>query len=166
MPGSIETVTNCTHGVCCRAHHRLNGEVGSYYEKDKVDSDGGGRGKRQTALHFAAQAGHAQCITTLLSAGANADARDFQHHTARELAALESHELALKAFDIHAAGDAEDFQPRLQQLSESGKGTMVPKKGGRAQARREGRSYGAPTLADAAMGSSMSMRSIRAGASR
>jgi ankyrin repeat protein len=131
-----------------------------------VDSDGGGRGKRQTPLHFAAQAGHAQCVTALLSAGADADARDFQQHTARELAALESHEQTMKAFDIHAAEDAEDFQPQLQQLSESGKGTMVPKTGGRAQARREGRSYGASTLADEAVESNMSIHSIRAGASR
>jgi ankyrin repeat protein len=130
-----------------------------------VDTDGGGRGKRQTALHFAAQAGHAQCVTALLAAGADADAKDFQHHTARELAVLESHTLTIKAFDIHVAEDA-DFQPQLQQLSESGKGTLVPKTGGRAQARREGRSYGASTLADEAKESNMAMRSLRAGASR
>lgn len=128
-----------------------------------VDADGGGRRKRQTALHFAAEAGHAQCVAVLLDRGANTEAKDLRDHTARQLAAIESHQIAVMAFDTHAARNAEDFQPRLQRLSDSGKGTVVPKHGGRAQARREGRSYGASTAVDEAAASSTSMRSMRAG---
>lgn len=128
-----------------------------------VDTDGMGRAQRRTALHFAAEAGHAQCVSILLEHGADAEAKDFQQHTARELAALESHQLVSKAFDVHTAGDRTDFEPQLQKLSESGKGTIVPKAGGRAQARREGRSFGPVTLAEEAAESKQSVLAIRSG---
>lgn len=130
-----------------------------------VDVNGGGRGQRRTALHLAAAGGHTNTVEVLLGARADPLIKDYQRHTARELAALDSHQPVMKAFDVHAAAGDDalgNTQPRLHKLSESGKGTIVPKAGGRAQARREGRSFGADTLADDAAESNKSIRAMRA----
>ena len=132
--------------------------------KDAVGGiDQSGRGERRTALHYAALGGFLETVGVLLDAGADAEMKDYQRHTVRELAALESHQHIMRALDDHAAGPQleEDAIPKLTALSKTRQGSIVSKRGGRAAARREGKDYGNTSLADEAAASSKSVSSMR-----
>ena len=116
------------HGVC----------VGYLLEaKADPNTTGGlsddGRGERRTPLHSAAASGHRDVVVQLLRAGSHATAKDYQRHTPRELAALESHKATTKVLDDHAAGIDPDAaaSPKLRALSRPGTGVSLPRRGGK-----------------------------------
>jgi ankyrin repeat protein len=81
-----------------------------------------------TALHWAAEYGHASCIEPLVKAGANVDAANSQGETPLMLASAGGHEQCVRAlWDSNASADARDRQGKraLHHAAAGGHASVV-----------------------------------------
>jgi len=86
--------------------------VGRGGDVEKCDNFG------NTALHFAAARGHTNCVSFLLQYGVNIYAKDIDHHTAKDLAAMKNHGDILRCLDERVAQDMRKNAKKVQALME------------------------------------------------
>jgi len=70
------------------------------------------------ALHFAAARGHMNCVSFLLHYGVNIYAKDIDHHTAKDLAAMNNHDDILRLLDDQATREAGKNPKKVRTLQE------------------------------------------------